>query len=66
MACGIAEYDPEKDKKVNDVYERADEQMYVIKKEMKSVHLIDGFANMDRIEKHIPDERRRLRKGMFT
>ena len=65
VACGKAEYDPEKDKKVNDVYERADEQMYIVKKEMKSVHLIDGFANMDRIEKLIPDERRRLLDGMF-
>ena len=65
VACGKAEYDPEKDKKVDDVYERADEQMYIIKKEMKSVHLIDGFANMDRIEKLIPDERRRMLDGMF-
>ena len=65
VACGKAEYDPEKDKKVIDVYERADEQMYIVKKEMKSVHLIDGFANMDRIEKLIPDERRRLLDGMF-
>ena len=65
VACGKAEYDPEKDKKVNDVYERADEQMYIVKKEMKSVHLIDGFANMDRVEKLIPDERRRLLDGMF-
>ena len=65
VACGKAEYDPEKDKKVNDVYERADEQMYIVKKEMKSVHLIDGFANMDRVVKLIPDERRRLLDGMF-
>ena len=65
VACGKAEYDPEKDKKVNDVDERADEQMYIVKKEMKSVHLIDGFANMDRVEKLIPDERRRLLDGMF-
>ena len=65
VACGKAEYDPKKDKKVNDVYERADEQMYIVKKEMKSVHLIDGFANMDRVEKLIPDERKRLLDGMF-
>ena len=65
VACGKAEYDPEKDKKVNDVYKRADEQMYIVKKEMKSVHLIDGFANMDRVEKLIPDERRRMLDGMF-
>ncbi len=38
---------------------------YIVKKEMKSVHLIDGYANMDRVEKLIPDERRRLLDGMF-
>ncbi len=65
VACGMADYDPDKDTCADDVYERADEQMYAIKKEMKSVHLIDGFAKMDRIEKSIPDERRRLLDGMF-
>ncbi|MBR4344227.1 MAG: diguanylate cyclase [Lachnospiraceae bacterium] len=65
VACGMAVYDPEKDKKVDDVYERADKQMYVKKKEMKSAHLIDGFANLERIEATIPDERRRLLDGMF-
>lgn len=65
VACGIAEYDPEKDKKVDDVYERADEQMYAVKNELKSVHLIDEFAKMEKIEATIPDERKRLLDGMF-
>ncbi len=65
VACGMAVYDPEKDKKVDDVYKRADVQMYANKKKLKSVHLIDGFANMERIESPISDERRRLLDGMF-
>ncbi|MCR4762604.1 MAG: diguanylate cyclase [Lachnospiraceae bacterium] len=65
VACGMADYDPDRDTCVDDVFERADKQMYVIKKEMKSAHLIDGLANMDRIEKPIPDERRRLLDGLF-
>ncbi len=65
LACGMAEYDPEKDNRIEDVYERADEQMYTAKKELKSIHLIDGFANMERIDAAIPDERRRLLDGLF-
>ncbi len=65
VACGIADYDPEKDNKVDDVYERADEQMYAAKNELKSVHLIDGFARMEKIEATIPDDRRRMLDGMF-
>jgi diguanylate cyclase (GGDEF)-like protein len=65
VACGMAEFDPAKDKKVDDVYKRADVQMYVNKNELKSVHLIEGFENMDRIESPIPDERKRLLDGMF-
>ncbi len=65
VACGIAEYDPEKDKLVEDVCKRADEQMYAVKKEMKSVHLINGFTNMERIEEPITDERRRLLDKLF-
>ena len=65
VACGMSEYDLEKDKKVEDVYERADEQMYIVKKELKSSHLIDEFANMERIDTSISDERKRLLDGMF-
>ena len=65
VACGLAEYIPEEDEKVDDVYERADEQMYAVKNELKSSHLIDGFAGMEKIEATIPDERKRLLDGMF-
>lgn len=65
VACGMAEYDPEKDKKVDDVYERADEQMYVVKNELKSAHLIDELAKMEKIEAIISDERKRLLDSMF-
>ena len=65
VACGIAEFDPEKDESVDDVYERADKHMYAVKNEMKSVHLIDRFAGMDRIEATIPDDRKRVLDSMF-
>ena len=65
LACGMAEYDPEKDKKIEDVYKRADEQMYIVKKELKSIHLIESFSKMERIEASIPDEKKRLLDGMF-
>jgi diguanylate cyclase (GGDEF)-like protein len=65
VACGMAEYDPEKDRKAEDVYERADKQMYIVKKEMKSIHLIDGFSSMDRIGTSISEERKRMLDGMF-
>ena len=65
VACGIAEYDPEKDKRIEDVYERADEQMYEVKNELKSVRLLDEFVNMEKIEASIPDERKRLLDSMF-
>ena len=65
VACGIAEYDPEKDKRIEDVYERADEQMYEVKNELKSVRLLDEFVNREKIEASIPDERKRLLDSMF-
>lgn len=65
VACGIAEYDSEKDSKIDDVYKRADEQMYVVKNELKNVHLVDEFAKMKKIEDTIPDERKRLLDGLF-
>ncbi len=35
-ACGCAVYDPEKDRNSNDVFKRADSEMYELKKKMKS------------------------------
>ncbi len=65
VACGMAEYDPGKDQKVDDVYARADERMYAAKNELKSAHLIDGLAGMEKIEAKIPDDRKRMLDGVF-
>lgn len=65
VACGMSEYDPGKDQKVDDVYARADELMYAAKNELKSAHLIDGYAGMEKIEAKIPDDRKRMLDAMF-
>jgi GGDEF domain-containing protein len=37
IACGIAEFDPARDKGVTDVFERADSAMYENKKALKGL-----------------------------
>ncbi len=65
VACGMAEYDPERDKNIEDVCQWADAQMYLDKKELKSSHFIDGFNTMDIIDTPIPEERKHILDGMF-
>ena len=65
VACGMAIFDPEKDHSVDSVYARADKIMYEDKKDLKSINARDGFANMEKIDAQIPDERRRLLDGLF-
>ena len=65
VACGMAVYDFEKDHNVDSVYARADKQMYENKKELKSMTAREGFANMDKSETPIPDDRKRLLDGLF-
>ena len=65
VACGMAVYDPEKDHNIDSVYARADKQMYENKKELKAMIAREGFANMEKIDTPIPDDRKRLLDGMF-
>ncbi len=65
VACGMAVYDPDTDNALEDVYERADSNMYEHKNEIKASSIIEGFANMEKIEEPIPAERKRLVDGMF-
>ncbi|MCR5093691.1 MAG: diguanylate cyclase [Lachnospiraceae bacterium] len=65
IACGMAVYDPGSDTSFETVYERADRLMYDNKSELKSVHIKDGFTNMEKTDIPIPDERKRLLDGMF-
>ncbi|MBR4807300.1 MAG: diguanylate cyclase, partial [Lachnospiraceae bacterium] len=65
IASGFALFEPGKDTSYEAVYERADRKMYENKKELKTTHIVNSFANMEDIEEPIPDERRRLLDSMF-
>lgn len=64
VASGMAPYE-EGDSKLEDVLERADKLMYINKNELKSVKVIEDFINMQRINKPIPKDRRRLLDAFF-
>ena len=65
IACGMAVFEPDKDTSIETVYERADQKMYQDKKTIKASRTKDGFANMEKIDEPISDERKRLLDGMF-
>lgn len=65
LACGLADYDPGHDNGFEEVFERADKNMYQNKISIKASKKREGFDNMDKIDEPIPDERRRLLDGMF-
>lgn len=65
VASGLAIYDPDTDNSFNDVFKRADTQMYENKSELKTMKKRDGFANMEKMNTPIPNERKRLLDGMF-
>ena len=65
VASGMSIYKPDEDKNVDDVLKRADELMYENKKMLKSGRLIEEYRGTDKIEKLIPDERRRILDALF-
>ncbi|MBR5421966.1 MAG: diguanylate cyclase [Lachnospiraceae bacterium] len=65
VASGMAVFDPDTDKCFDDVYKRADELMYENKSGLKNMSKRDGFANMEKANTPIPDERKRQLDGMF-
>ena len=65
VACGLGVYNPESDNSFDDVFKRADKQMYENKKEVKSKGIVESFRKMDELEKTIPPERRRILDGLF-
>ena len=65
VAGGLAMYDLDSDIGFDMVYKRADQLMYENKRELKSLHIVNSFSDMEKIEKEIPDERKRLLDGMF-
>ena len=65
VACGMSVYDSEKDFCFNDVFERADADMYRNKKELKTVIAAENSPKTETSEQEIPDERKRLLDNFF-
>ncbi len=65
VACGLGVYNPETDKSFDDVFKRADTEMYENKKEVKSKDIVESFRKMEELDKEIPSERKRLLDGFF-
>lgn len=65
VACGLGLYNPELDKSFDDVFKRADSEMYENKNEIKSKVIVESFRKMDSINQKIPQERKRLLDGFF-
>ena len=65
VACGMSVYAPESDSSFDEVFRRADKQMYENKKELKALEIRDRFLNVERKNSPITAERRRLLDGLF-
>ncbi len=65
VACGLGVYNPETDKSFDDVFKRADAEMYENKKEVKSKDIVESYRKMEELDKEIPPERKRLLDGLF-
>ena len=63
VACGMAIF--ENGDTFDTVLHRADQEMYVNKKDLKSLLVKDYFMDMEKIDTPISAERRRLLDGMF-
>jgi len=63
VACGMAIF--ENGDTFDTVLHRADQEMYVNKKDLKSVFVKDYFMDMEKIDTPITAERKRLLDGMF-
>lgn len=66
VAAGIAEYDHENDKKISDVFERADSKMYEDKTKLKEIG--EGVAAPENhsIDVLIPSDRKKKLQGLFN
>jgi len=65
VACGLAVYEPATDKGFNEVFERADLEMYEDKKAIKARDVIWDVPTAEIKSNLISDERKRLLDGMF-
>lgn len=65
VACGMAVYNSKRDRSFDEVFKRADKDMYKNKNEIKSQTLVESFRQMDKLDKAIPPERKRMLDGLF-
>ena len=65
VASGLTVFEPESDTDFDSVYKRADQLMYENKKGLKSHHIVNSFADMEKLQKKIQDDRKSLLDGMF-
>ena len=67
IATGISVFDPQSDKKVSDVFERADAMMYEDKMRLKSLAASKSFKKIAAPEeKEYPEERRKKLDSLFA
>ncbi len=67
VAVGIAEYDPAYDRRVSEVFERADSAMYANKNSLKEKAAIRAVYSEDQIVKEpIPEKRRKKLNELFN
>ena len=65
VASGLSVYDPVRDKSYNEVFERADFDMYENKKMLKARSAVQSVGRTDGGSNLITDERRRLLDSLF-
>ncbi len=68
IATGISVFDPQSDKRVSDVFERADAMMYEDKLRLKSIASANSSKYMTSVsrEKDVPEERRKKLDSLFA
>ena len=65
VACGLAIYEPDRDKDFSAVFNRADEKMYENKAELKKQTATENKNNSRKVDIPIPEERIRLLNRLF-
>lgn len=65
VACGLGVYNPETDKSFEEVFKRADSEMYENKNEVKSKGAVEKFRRTSDLKKVISAERKRKLDGLF-
>lgn len=65
IASGMSVYDPETDFCFDDVFARADAEMYRNKKELKAEITVENIKKPETVDQEIPDDRKRILDSLF-